>query len=53
MVGLIWGGAVYAWSSTTVITCLVVGFAFFGILAGHQTIVTKSKLTRESAEYIC
>ncbi|KAL8292372.1 hypothetical protein RQP46_001838 [Phenoliferia psychrophenolica] len=44
MVGLIWGGGVYAWSSTTVITTLVVGVAFFFVLAGHQTLIKKDGL---------
>lgn len=41
MVGLIWGGAVYPWGSATIITTLVLGFAFFGIFAIHQLFIKK------------
>ncbi|KAL8283467.1 hypothetical protein RQP46_005570 [Phenoliferia psychrophenolica] len=44
MVGLIWGGGVYAWSSATIIACLVVGIGMFFVLAIHQTLIKKDGL---------
>jgi hypothetical protein len=44
MVGLLWGGVTYAWSSKQVVAALVVGCVFTVIFALHQAIIKKNGL---------